>query len=64
MDRQYVQRVEYRGYVLGEWLNEATAGQRSGTPHRWDVLDKSGRVLMTFSDRLHAEGYVDHRVST
>jgi hypothetical protein len=52
--------VEYRGYVLGEWLNEATAGQRSGTPHRWDVLDKSGRVLMTFSDRQHAESYVDH----
>ena len=60
MNREYVQRVEYRGFMLCEWLNEATAGQRSGTPRRWDVLDPSGNIVMTFSDRQHAESYVDH----
>lgn len=55
-----MQRVEYRGYVLGEWQPEAVEPGARTPPRRWDVLDASGTVLKTFSDRQHAESYVDH----
>lgn len=64
VSRQYVQQTSYRGFTLAEWLYtppEPAAGTRQ--THRWDVLDPSGRVLQTFSDRAHAESYVDHRAA-
>ena len=64
MSRQYVQQVSYRGYTLAEWLfappdSPSTARQ----VHRWDVLDSGGKILQTFSDRAHAESYVDHHAA-
>jgi hypothetical protein len=63
LSRQYVQRVEFRGYVLGEWQPEATEQGARTPPRRWDVLDRPGQVVKTFSDRQHAESFVDHQAA-
>lgn len=62
MSKQYLQQVSYRGFMLGEWLHSPPE-QTSRQVHRWDVIDAAGKVLQTFSDRAHAESYVDHHAS-
>jgi hypothetical protein len=47
--------------VLGEWRPDSVEPGARTPPRRWDVLDPSGQVLKTFSDRQHAESFVDHQ---
>ena len=59
MDREYVERVEHKDFVLARWqetVNGATA------QHRWDIINPLGRVVTTVTDREHAESYVDHHL--
>jgi hypothetical protein len=63
VSRQYLQQVSYRGFTLAEWLF-STPESPGASRHRWDVVDSSGKVLQTFSDRAHAESYVDHHAAT
>jgi hypothetical protein len=64
VSKQYLQQVSYRGFTLAEWLYAPP--ETPGSPrqvHRWDVLDAGGKVMQTFSDRAHAESYVDHHAT-
>jgi len=56
VNREYVERVEYKEFVLARWL-ETVNGDT--TLIRWDVIN-DGRVVTTATDREHAESYVDH----
>ena len=62
MDRQYSRKVEYRGFILAEWAYQGheMSGEPAAPRPRWDVLDRNSRFLRTFTNRLHAETYVDH----
>ncbi len=57
MGREYVERVEYKDFVLArcqETVNRAAA------QYRWDIINPLGRVVTAVTDREHAESYVDH----
>ena len=41
--------------MLAQW--QETADEAG---HRWDIIDSSGLVVATVTDRAHAESYVDH----
>ncbi len=59
MGREYVERVEYKDFVLTRWQEtvNGTAAQ-----YRWDIINPLGLVVATVTDREHAESYVDHHV--
>ena len=64
MSRQYLQQVPYKSYTLAEWLcSLSETPGKARQVHRWDVLDRTGNVVQTFSDRAHAESYVDHHAA-
>ena len=56
VNREYVERVEYKEFVLARWLETVN---RDTTLIRWDVIN-DGSVVTTVTDREHAESYVDH----
>ena len=63
MPRGYTNRVQYDGFILGEWVDTS----RNLNQRWWDILDPgSGEVLATFADKSRAEAFIDahyHRKS-
>ena len=57
MGREYVERVEYKDFVLARW-QETVNG--AAARDRWDVIE-NGWVVTTVTDREHAESYIDHQ---
>ena len=60
MGRDYVERVEYKGFVLARWQDTVYGDVQPLTRNRWDIID-DGWVVATVTDREHAESYVDHQ---
>ena len=56
MVREYVERVEYEGFVLARW--QTVIG--GATQDRWDIIE-DGWVVNTVTDREDAERLVDHQ---
>ena len=52
MGREYVERVEYKDFVLARW-QETVNG--AAAQYRWDIINPLGRVVTTVTDREHAE---------
>ena len=57
MDREYVERVKYKDFVLARW-QETVNG--AATQDRWDIIGPLGGIVATVNDHQHAESYVDH----